>query len=325
MSSDPTLRPVKTELVDLEHTVEQFDVGDLVSAQPRSAEAADTYLVRTRRERGGADFILTFVDLPSLPTSSYVTLLDRCAEAGMPVAALVRTRKNLPYVTTRASPAFLAPRLPGRNVYNPTHEQVQAVGRIAARLHVASAAIEYLMPDFPKTLSWLREQEQRQQGQLAFDAADLIHEATERLTSVLRRTDVGELPTGVIHTALHRDHVLFNERGLSGLLGLDNAAQGALLYDLAVAANDWCTDSAGAVDGERLLALLKGYQEVRPLTKPELWFLPSFGLYAGLTTWLSRLSAKEEHDKRFSNPRELQAIVQQQMGRALYLDERLLS
>lgn len=317
--------------LDLEHTVAQYAIGELLSQQPLAARGHNqSYLLQIRYGGRETDFILTFAEPHALPTSSYVALLDRCAEAGLPVADLVRTEKNLPYATSDGVPAFLAKRLTGRTVHNPTLQQLQAVGRFTARLHCAAAAIEYLMPDFPKTISWLRNQGARLHGHVAYGCADLIDESTQRVSSLLRRADVAELPTGVIHSGLRRDSILFNERGLTGALNLDQAAQGTLLYDLAVAANDWCSDSGGVLDPERMLALLKGYQSIRPLTKQELWFLPGFALYAALTAWLSRLCAEADgvysstEPPRFCSPNELQLVVQQQLAHAFYLDERLL-
>lgn len=318
------------DALDLEHSVAQFNIGNLVSYRPVSAGVNNhSYFLRTVQNDREADFILTFVDPPSLPTSSFVTLLDRCAEVGLPVAALIRTEKNLPYATINGTSAFLTPQLSGRTVYNPTLAQLRALGRFTARLHIAATSVEYLMPDFPKTVSWLRDREQRLQGQVGYDSTDLIRESTERVTSLLRRTDVSQLPTGVIHSALSRDNVLFNERGLTGVLQFNNAAQGPLIYDLGVAANDWCNDTAGILDAERMIALLRGYQEVRPLTKQELWFMPSFALYAALTAWLARLCATSDRQstsgERFSSPDELRCVVQQHLAHTFYLDERLLS
>lgn len=327
-----------TSALDFEETLAQFDIGALLGVEPVAPGGANqSYLLHTQSDAGETDYILTFADASSLPTSAFVTLLDHCAELGLPVAALIRTEKHLPYATTSASPAFLAHRLPGRTVYNPTLSQLQAVGRLAARFHLGTAAIEYLMPDFPKNVAWLNDRRQRLAGHLGFERADLVNEATQRVTSLLRRGDVRELPAGVIHSVLNRDSVLFSERGLTGILNLENAAQGPLLYDLAVAANDWCNDSAGVLDAEKVLALLKGYHAVRPLTKPELWFLPSFALYAALTAWLSRLgiqpaapasspqNSAPSREPRFNNPNELQRIVRQHLAHAFYLDERLLA
>jgi homoserine kinase type II len=139
---------------------------------------------------------------------------------------------------------------------------------------------------------------------------------------------VRELPTGIIHADLFRDNVLFNERGLTGVLDFHNAAQGYLIYDLAVAANDWCNDGNGILDPERTLALLRAYHQIRPLTRHELWFFSGFTLYAALVFWLLRLSfaAHPEHagEVRFNNPEELQRIVEQHSAHFFYLDERLL-
>ena len=333
----------ETNALDFEQTLAQFNIGRLLRVEPVVPGAANqSYMLHTESDTGEAAYILTFADASTLPTSAFVTLLDRCADLGLPVAALIRTANNLPYATTSGNPAFLAHRLPGRTVYNPTLNQLQAVGRLAARFHLGTAAIEYLMPDFDKTVSWLNDRRQRLSGRLGFERTDLINEATQRVTSLLRRSDVRELPTGVIHGGLNRDSVLFSERGLTGIRNLENAAQGPLLYDLAVAANDWCNDSAGVLDTEKVLALLRGYQAVRPLTKHELWFLPSFALYAALTAWLSRLGTKPaappgssqspdpgsqpaSQGPRFKNPNELQRIVRQHLAHAFYLDERLLT
>jgi homoserine kinase type II len=317
------------DALDLEHTVAQFAIGDLVGCRPASDGAnSHSYHLRTKHNDRESDFVLTFVDPPALPASSFVTLLDRCAEVGLPVAALIRTDKNLPYASANGTPAYLTRALPGHTVYNPTRAQLAALGRFAARLHVASASVEYLLPDFPKNVSWLHDQGQRLQGHVGFDCIDLISEATARVTSLLRRTDVVQLPTGVIHSALTRNNVLFDQRGLTGVLRLDSATQGTLIFDLGVLVNDWCSAADGVLDSERVVALLKGYQEVRAFTRQELWFIPSFALYAALAEWVCRLSPADDphstNGQRFCNPSELQRLVQQHLAHTFYLDGQLL-
>ena len=58
---------------------------------------------------------------------------------------------------------------------------------------------------------------------------------------------------------MFRDNVLFTERGLTGVVDFHHAATGYLIYDLAVAANDWCNDYDGVLDADRTLALLRAY------------------------------------------------------------------
>ena len=127
-------------------------------------------------------------------------------------------------------------------------------------------------------------------GYLPFNELVLLRDASTKVASMLDRADVHALPHGIVHGDLFRDNALFNEHGLSGVLDFHHAAESYLLFDLAVVANDWCTDVRGVLNPERTTALLMAYHQVRRLTKRELWFLsPASQLYAALAFWLSRL------------------------------------
>lgn len=76
------------------------------------------------------------------------------------------------------------------------------------------------------------------------------------------------------------------ERGaprIAGILDFYFAGEDCLLFDLAVAANDWCGDAA------RLDALLDGYSSRRRLTAAETAAWPAMRRAAALRFWLSRL------------------------------------
>ena len=97
------------------------------------------------------------------------------------------------------------------------------------------------------------------------------------------------------------------------MLDFHHAARGYLVYDLAVAANDWCNRPGGALDPRRAAALVTAYDSVRPLTVLEKCFFPGFLLYAALAFWLSRLVVALKTDTgstaRFKDPDEFKAIV----------------
>jgi homoserine kinase type II len=315
------------DLLHLEETVSRYDIGELVRYWPAPGSAQNnSYFLRTLRDGREREYLLRIIEHASSAGGPYVALLEHCADAGLPVAPVVRNRDGSVYDVLDGNAVLLTPRLPGRHVYNPTVKQVQALARFTGRLHMAGA--ELRMPPFPRGPQWLAERFAAIDFEVGFTRSDLLSDTVGRVTSMLERTDVRELPTGVIHGDLFRDNVLFNERGLTGVLDFYNAADGYLVYDLAVAANDWCSDANGILDPERTVALLREYHQLRPLNRQELWFFSGFTLYAALVFWLSRLSftqqPSEAADIRFCNPEELQRIVEQHSAHFFYLDERML-
>src|SRR5690606_15640446 len=61
------------------------------------------------------------------------------------------------------------------------------------------------------------------------------------------------------------------------------------VFDLAVAANDWCVEGDGSFEPDRLAALLEGYRSVRQPAGAELDAWPMMLRAAALRFWLSRL------------------------------------
>jgi homoserine kinase type II len=78
--------------------------------------------------------------------------------------------------------------------------------------------------------------------------------------------------TGVIHGDLFRDNVLFDDHRIVAVLDFEQASGGSLVYDIAVAINDWAWSAGPRPDIAR--ALVAGYEEVRPLTPADRAALP---------------------------------------------------
>jgi homoserine kinase type II len=76
-----------------------------------------------------------------------------------------------------------------------------------------------------------------------------------------------DLPTGVTHTDLFRDNVLWQGAEIAALIDFESAARGAFIYDLMVTLLAWCyTDK---FEPELIAALFSGYTGVRQLTLEE--------------------------------------------------------
>jgi homoserine kinase type II len=87
-----------------------------------------------------------------------------------------------------------------------------------------------------------------------------------------------------------------------------------MLYDLAIALNDWCSEEDGQIDGARARALLGAYACLRPFTASEAELWPTMLRVACVRFWLSRLIAAESfagQDVLIHDPMEFQQRLAQ--------------
>jgi homoserine kinase type II len=320
----------KLDLLHLEALVDRYDAGELIRYWPAANGIENSnYFLATQKDGIERQYVLTIMEQPSNAGGALVPLLDSCVDAGLPVPAVVRDRDGSAYGRLDGKPMLLCKRLPGQHAYNPTTRQVEALGRFTARFHNATAKLAFPLSPYPRDAKWLSVQAQACVGRVGWAAADLMKDTARRIARGLERQDVRSLPQGPIHGDLFRDNVLFNDQGLTGVLDFHHAATGYLIYDLAVAANDWCTDAQGAIDPERTMGLLRAYHAIRPLQKQELWHFPVFCLYAALAFWLSRstvaLRSRGKSGMRSNNPNEFQRIVAHHTSHFFYVDDRQLN
>jgi homoserine kinase type II len=315
---------------DLAEFLVRYGLDGLERYWPASNGVENTnYFVRLASPRGAHEVVVTMLEQPPNSGALLVPLLDACAAAGLPVAPIIRNRSGLASDEINGKPSMVSPRLSGRHVVNPTVRQCESVGRFVARFHNATISLKSQAPEYPRNAAWLAQRVALIAGLIPHAHHQLACDAVGSITSMLRREDVTRLPRGIIHGDMFRDNVLFSERGLTGVVDFHHAAAGYWIYDLAVIANDWCNDDSGTLDSDRLLALLRAYHAIRPLTLTETWYFPMFALYAATAFWLSRLTAALNRPvggrARFNNPDEFRRIVERHFAHFFYLDARLLA
>lgn len=278
---------------DIAQTLTEYSVGTLTGFKEASEGIENTnYFVRTTQEDGKtAEYVLTLIEEANGAASNrdaLVKILDRCVGEGLPVPQVIRTVNGAAETRLLDKPALLCSRLDGMHVVNPVRSQCAAIGRFLARFHAATFPLQDKVESYLRDSDWLASRTETVKFDVSLlDRLDL--EATlQTVVDLLARPDVATLPQSVIHADLFLDNALFNEFGLAGILDFHHAGSGYCVYDLAVAINDWCRNG-DSLDRDRAIELLRGYSSVRTLTLAELWFLPTFLLYAALAFWLSRL------------------------------------
>lgn len=93
---------------------------------------------------------------------------------------------------------------------------------------------------------------------------------------------------GIIHGDLFRDNVLWSGDTVTAVLDFEQASTGSLVYDVAVAINDWCWD--GALDGDRAAALVAAHRAATPWTAADAAALPVELLAASVRFTITRLT-----------------------------------
>ena len=298
----------------LEDLLGRYDVGRLLDHHPASHGTENSnYFIATSKDGVRGEWVLTVLEQPSNTGSNYVPLLDLCHEAGLPVAPVVRNNEGCAIESIDGKKAMLSPMLPGAHIDHPSKDQLDALGRFIGEFHRATSAPGFEVPAYPRDARWLREREAEVGARMPDADARLVARAVERVADLLGARDVAELPSGLVHGDLFRDNVLFDGSKLTGVIDFHHAARGYLVYDLAVAVNDWCSGPRGALDRERAATLVDAYRRTRPFDRLEIECFAEFLLYAALAFWLSRLTAAlgtdGEAEARFKDPDEFKAIV----------------
>jgi len=266
--------------------IAQYDVGRLVSAKGIAEGVSNSnWLIETTGKDGtGARFILTMYEERVNPEylPFYLGLLDHLAAKGAPVPATIHDRAGAAFRFVSESgepespgkPVALIEFLPGVSVDHPTEGQAYSVGKALAGIHLAVA-------DFPQRgvqtmglAAWDRMIHDCGKDALAEIDPALPDIAYDEL-SYLAGNWPGGLPQGVVHCDLFPDNVLMLGDEVTGLIDFYFAATDLLAYDLAVTHAAWSFSKGGRTFRPEIsAALLRGYEEVRPLLDIEREQLP---------------------------------------------------
>ncbi|MGE8496886.1 MAG: homoserine kinase [Pseudomonas sp.] len=237
------------------------------------------------------EFVLTLVERgPSDDLPFFIELLDVLHDAGLPVPYALRTTEGDALRSLAEKPALLQPRLAGKHISQPNPHHCQEVGALLARIHLATQG-HTLERKSDRGLDWMLAEGPGLALKLPDAQLPLLRDALAEIHELKAR--IQALPRANLHADLFRDNVLFDGPHLAGVIDFYNACSGPMLYDLAIALNDWCSDEEGALDGARARALLGAYAALRPFSAAEAELWPTMLRVACVRFWLSRLIAAE--------------------------------
>ena len=222
---------------------------------------------------------LNYDDLPF-----FLGLMDHMACKGLPCAAPLRTHDGQTLVELNGKPAAIVQRLKGGSELFVGPRQCAQAGRLLAQMHAAAADFSMQAVN-TRGARWRSDIAAELLPQCKPDIAELV---TSELAAQ-QALDLSALPQGIIHADLFRDNVLFSGEQLSGVIDFYYACNDALIYDLAIAVNDWCFDTHGDADPERVHAMTEAYLSERAVSADEREAWPLVLRAAALRFYLSRL------------------------------------
>lgn len=234
-------------------------------------------------------YVLTiFERLSAAEAGRYLDFMARLAAARVSCPRPIPDASGRLLASLRDKPAALVSRVPGHEVRYASPAHCAAIGRWLATMHGAQGDLVDRWPN-PRGFEWRRQTALGLRHQLTATQRELLDQALA-IDGRLTGTD---MPRGIVHADLFRDNALFADPDhavIGGVIDFYFAGEDALLFDLAVAANDWTVCEDGEPDVERESALVDAYRRQRPLSETERSHWSAMRQIAALRFWLSRLA-----------------------------------
>ncbi|MFC3531695.1 homoserine kinase [Vogesella facilis] len=262
--------------------LQRYALGELVELKGIAAGVTNTnYFVTTTHGR----YVLTLFEVLTLEEVPYfLKLKSHLSRHGVACPAPIADHTDSFASLLAGKPACLVSCLSGQDVSQANAAQCFAVGEMLAQMHLAGNTFPLRMAN-PRGPAWWHRTAAELYRHMPADEAALLRD--EIAVQASHRFD--DLPHGVVHADLFKDNVLMDGDKIAGFIDFYYACNDILLYDVAIALNDWARLDDGSIDDALATALLAGYQAVRPLTAAEIEAWPLMLRAAAIRFWTSRL------------------------------------
>ncbi len=272
----------------VESFIEEYEIGRLLRFKGIEGGIENTnYFVTAEQDGKENTYVLTLfeeLELKELPYFSRLT--THLTEKKMPVPAPLRDRNGKAMKVLADRPALLFHKFAGQQVEQPEASHCTQVGKVLGQIHV-NAQYFPLMREAHRGRRWWDAESQRVAPHLSAEDAELLLNQVDAYKAIA--ANGWELPQGTIHGDLFVDNLLFVDGELSAVIDFYNACTGYMLFDLAIAVNDWCMDENGQIIDELASAFIQAYANERPFTEDEHAAWPLMLQTAAMRFWLSRL------------------------------------
>lgn len=297
---------------ELTEFLSHYCVGELVDYEGISEGIENTnYFVNTTTGDGTNCFVLTLFEHHSMDEMQYfLNLMHHLADHNVPSADPVADNDGHYLRMFKNKPAALVERLKGKSIIETTIDHCAQMGDALGRLHVAGLEFDGHHNN-PRGFQWFIDTAEKLQNVISDEDRAMLN---NEIDFHKHNTRI-DLPKGVIHADLFRDNTLWDGDTLGGIIDFYYACNDALLYDVAVTANDWCCNEDHTLNKDKVLALLSNYVAQRQLTEAEKNKWPVMLRAGAMRFWLSRM-----FDKHFPREGEMVHVKDPDVFKAIVAD-----
>jgi len=259
-----------------------YTLGELEGLEgiAQGVENTNYFLTTTTGE-----YVLTlFEHIPREDLPFYVGLMAHLARHGIACPVPMHRDDGAMLSEVNGKAAVIVSRLPGVPEARPDAKRCHRAGEILAAIHVGGE-------DYDDALENWRGAKWRER--FAEAVAPRVSRAENELIESENRYqgmhDDSVVPQGIIHGDYFHDNVLWENADDGGVIDFYFACDDVLVYDIAIAVNDWCVNPDATLDPVRTREFVAGYERNRPLEDMERELWPVMLRRAALRTWLGRL------------------------------------
>ena len=268
-----------------------FTLDEIIELRGIAAGITNTnyFVITQNNHQQQTRYVLTVFEKNTPAELPYfVDLMTHLAHRGVLCPTPIMDKNGVALHQLKGKPALMVSCLQGKDIAIASTQQVQQVARALAQMH--DAANDYNAPSInQRDRAWRNKMAKKVMPKLSGTDQQLLQSELDYLHQI----DFNRLPKGVIHGDLFRDNVLFNNEYLGGFIDFYYACHDVLVYDIAIAMNEWCVHhngaDIGAWDAEKAEAFCAAYSEVRCLDAVELAHMNDVLRLAAMRFWLSRL------------------------------------
>ena len=291
---------------DLNNWMKEFNLEEPVKFKGISSGVTNSnYLINMPN----SNYILTIFehnDIEELPF--YVDLMTYLAKNNFLCPRPVEDKSGKALGFLKEKPALMVSFLDGKEKASVDKNSCYLVGKNLAKLHLT--ANNFLQKNKnTRGLSWMSGIYKKLKKHLCLQDQKIIELEIDYQISL----EKPDLPEGIIHGDLFKDNVLFFKEKVSGFIDLYYACNERLIYDIAIAINDWCINKDGRINKLMYKEFISGYQSERNLTDNEQDCLNEDLRLAALRFWLSRLedfhNTKEGEITSIKDPEHFKGIL----------------